>query len=301
VPPANQVLDCVEIPQQAFMTTRPDRRVHLRTMFAGCKETVRKMAFYTAAGTARGIVVTVQNRLVDVKPMAGLEHLPFAEVWFHQIDDDSFATASAAARGLGKSGLEAWTTDATPEVVAFLAKHGYAEVRRYAISELDVAAAAAPDPPAFEIVSLAERPDLARALYAIACESYADQPGRGETRLSPFEEWRRWGLDPHPADAYLIALEGGEPLGYGYLELEGDRGTHGFTAVARASRGRGVAGSLRRAQIAWAKAHGVRALRTATETRLDRMRALNTLHGYRPLYEEIVLRGPVAPSIHRAR
>lgn len=242
----------------------------------------------------------MQNRLVDVKPMPGLEHLPFAEVWFHQIDEHSFETASAAARGLGKSGLETWTTDRTPEVVTFLTERGYDEVRRYVISELAVAAAAEPGPPAFEIVSLAERPDFADALYAIACESYADQPGRAETRLSPFEEWRRWGLDPHPAEAYLIALEGDEPLGYGYLELDGDRGTHGFTAVARASRGRGVAGSLKRAQIAWAKAHGVRVLRTATETRLGRMRALNTLHGYRPLYEEIVLRGPVAPSTHRA-
>jgi GNAT superfamily N-acetyltransferase len=241
----------------------------------------------------------VQNRFVDVKPMPGLEHLPFAEVWFHEIDDGSFDSASAAARVLGKSGLEAWTTDRTPEVVAFLAERGYDEVRRYVVSELDIAAAAPPDPPAFEIVSLAERPDLAGALYAIACESYADQPGRGETRLSPFEEWRRWGLDPHPAEAYLIALEAGEPVGYGYLELEGGRGTHGFTAVARVSRGRGVAGSLKRAQIAWAKAHGVRALRTATETRLGQMRALNTRHGYRPLYEEIVLRGPVARSTDR--
>ena len=226
--------------------------------------------------------------------MPGLEHLPFAEVWFHEIDDDSFRAASAAARAIEKTGLEVWTTDAASAVVAFLADRGYHEVRRYVISELDVAAAAVPEPPAFELVSFAERPDLARSLYVIACESYVDQPGRSEQRMPPFREWRRWGLDPHPADAYLIALEAGDPVGYGYLELEGGRGTHGFTAVARAARGRGVAASLKRAQIAWAKAHDLRTLRTATETRLVQMRALNARHGYRPLYEEIVLRGPAA-------
>ena len=96
---------------------------------------------------------------MDVKPLPGLEHLPFAEVWFHEIDDDSFGAASAAARAIGKTGLEVWTTDRTPGVVAFLAARGYGEVRRYVISELDVAAAAPPEAPAYEIVSLAERPD----------------------------------------------------------------------------------------------------------------------------------------------
>ena len=231
--------------------------------------------------------------------MPGLEHLPFAEVWFREIDDDSFQAASAAARAIGKTGLEAWTTDETPPVVEFLAARGFREVRRYLISELDVTAAAPAAAPAFEVVSLAERPDLVPALYAIACESYPDQPGRSEQRLPPLREWRLWGLDPHSPDAFLIALEGGTPVGYGYLELEPDRATHGFTAVARAARGRGVAGSLKRAQIAWAKASGLRVLRTATETRLTQMRALNDRHGYRPLYEEIVLRGPAEASFDR--
>ena len=52
-------------------------------------------------------------------------------------------------RELGKDGLEVWTTDRTPEVVAFLEARGYEEVRRYVISELDVAAAPDPDPPPF--------------------------------------------------------------------------------------------------------------------------------------------------------
>jgi GNAT superfamily N-acetyltransferase len=236
---------------------------------------------------------------MGVMPIPGLEHLPFAEVWFHKIDDDSFGAASAAARAIGKTGLEAWTTGRTPEVVAFLEVRGYSEVRRYLISELDVlgAAPAEPpaEPPAYEIVSLAERPDLIPGIYAIACESYVDQPGREDQRMSPFEEWRGWGLDPHPAGAFLIALEDDEPVGYGYLELGADHATHGFMAVARGARTRGVAGALKRAQIGWAQANGVTALRTATETRLTQMRTLNARLGYRRLYDEIVLRGPAGP------
>jgi hypothetical protein len=67
---------------------------------------------------------------VDVKPMPGLEHLPFAEVWFHEIDDASWREASRRALALGKTGLEIWTTDRTREVAAFLEARGYEIARR---------------------------------------------------------------------------------------------------------------------------------------------------------------------------
>jgi len=231
---------------------------------------------------------------VDVKPMPGLEHLPFAEVWFHDIDDERWREASAAARAIGKTGLEAWTTDRTPEVAAFLEARGYDVVRRYVISELDVAAAPEPAPPQFELTPVAERPDLVRAVFEIARESYPDQPGRPEQRMESLEEWRSWGLDPHRADTYFIALEDARAIGYGFLDFEDGTWSHGFTAVARAARGRGVATSIKRAQLRWAKANGVRTLRTANEERLVGMLAMNERLGYRPLYTELVLRGPVA-------
>lgn len=231
-----------------------------------------------------------------VAPVPGLEHLPWAEVWLHEVDERRWREASAAARSLGKDGLEAWTTDRTPGVARFLAARGYEEVRRYVISELDVAAAPEPEPPAHELVTIAARPDLAPALHRIAVEAYADQPGRAETRIGGFDSWRAWGLDPHPPEAYLVAVEGERVLGYGYLEHEGDEWRNGFMAVARDARGRGVAGSIKRGQIAWAKAHAVPSLRTATEARLAGMLALNRRHGYRRLYEELVLRGPLAPA-----
>ncbi len=230
----------------------------------------------------------------DVKPMPGLEHLPFAEVWFRSIDGPGWRQASAAARALGKSGLEVWTTTETPEVVAFLEQRSYDEVRRYVVSELDVSAAADPGPPGMTIVTFAERPELAPALFEIARESYPDQPGRSEQLIECFGSWRHWGLDGHPPDAYFIALTGDVVLGYGLLDLDGLTGHHAFTAVARAARGHGVASAIKRAQISWAKEHGLLVLRTANETRLSGMLALNRRLGYRPLYDEIVLRGPVA-------
>jgi GNAT superfamily N-acetyltransferase len=231
---------------------------------------------------------------VEVKPIPGMEHLPFAEVWFHAVDDEVWREASRRARALEK------TTEVTPEVVSFLTERGYEEVRRYLRSELDVATAPDPGPPGLPVVTLAERPDLVPTLYEIAAESYPDQPGRAETRMSDFETWRGWGLDPHPPEACFIAVDaqgaaGDDVLGYGFLEIDGDSGYHGFTAVARRARGRGVAGAVKRAQIRWAKARGLRVLTTANEARLVGMIALNERLGYRPRAAEIVLRGPLAP------
>ena len=217
---------------------------------------------------------------MDVKPVPGLEHLPYAEVWFHELDDTRLHDASSAARALGKTGLEAWTTTRTPEVAERLAARGYEEVRRYVVSELDVAAAPDPGEPAYDIVPASDRPDLIERLYAIARIAYADQPGRAETRID--ESWFQWGLLPGPA---FVAVEDDTVLGYGVL--------NNFLAVAREARGRGVAGAVKRAQIAWAKANGVATLTTANEVRLEQMLALNRRLGYRPLYEEIVLRGPL--------
>ncbi len=226
---------------------------------------------------------------MEVRPIPGLEHLPYAEVWFHAVDEDARRAASEAARAIGKTGLEAWTTTRSPEVASWLEGHGFGEVRRYVISELDVAAAPDLGPPSFEIVTLADRPELGRQLHALARVAYSDQPGRAESRI---DGWLDWGLQAQRPDAYFVALENGRVLGYGYLQLEGGTWSNGFMAVARRARGRGVAGALKRAQIAWAKEHGITTIRTANELRLTSLLELNRRLGYVPLYEEIVLRGP---------
>ena len=230
---------------------------------------------------------------MDVRPIPGLEHLPFAEVWIREAGEASWREASDAARAIGKERLEVWTTDETPEVAGFLLGRGFANVRSYIVSELVVSTSPEPEPPKFDVRALAEQPVDAEVLYAIALESYRDQPGREETRLPAIDGWRAFGLDPHPPEAFFVARDGDTVAGYGYVTPEDGVWTHGFTAVARCYRGRGVGGSIKRAQIAWAKTTGISVLRTATEVRLEQMRALNHRFGYRPLYTELVLRGPL--------
>lgn len=71
---------------------------------------------------------------MDVRPVPGLEHEPYAEVWLHAVDEELLAEAFAAARAVGRPGLEVWTTTRTPDVAPFLRAHGFAEARRYLIS-----------------------------------------------------------------------------------------------------------------------------------------------------------------------
>ena len=226
---------------------------------------------------------------MDVKPIGGLEHEPYAEVWLETIDDAVLAEAFDAAAAIGKPGLEVWTTTRTPAVADYLLAHGFEEHRRYVISELEITAAADPGPPGHPLVTLSERPDLGPALHELARIAHADQPGRAGTEIG--DSWLEWGLRANPPESYFAALDGDRVLAYGYLSLIDEVWWHGFLAVAREERGRGLAGSIKRAQIRYAKEHAISALRTATEARLTGLRGLNERLGYVPLYDEIVLRG----------
>jgi GNAT superfamily N-acetyltransferase len=231
---------------------------------------------------------------MEVRAIPGQEHLPWAEVWFRAADEDGWREASSKARALGKSGLEVWTTEDHPDVVAFFAARGYSEARRYLRFALDVDAAPDPGDPEWELTTLAERPELIRQVYEVALEVYVDQPGREDSTIGTFDVWRSWAYDPNPKGAYIVALAGGQVVGFGFLTVDGDEAEHQMTGVARAWRGRGIAEAIKRAHIRWAKAHGVRVLRTANETRISAIRRLNERYGYQPEPAEIVMRGPLA-------
>ena len=178
-----------------------------------------------------------------------------------------------------------WTTTRTPEVVAFLEPRGYDEVRRYVLSELDVAAAPEPEPPAFEVVTFADRPELEHALFELALEAYPDQPGRAETRID--EAWFEWGLRSQPPE-----LDPGRARGRRARSGTSRRRSSPLPAapVGAASPERS---SVRRSR--GRRRTGVETLRVANEVRLAGMLALNRRLGFVPLYDEIVLRGPIPP------
>lgn len=204
--------------------------------------------------------------------------------------------------GHGLEALDAIAPAQDAVSIAFGWRRGFVEVERNGLFVLDLAAAEAPavDPPAgIEIASWAERPDLALGIYEVAREAYADIPGRPSEALDSFDHWLEHEMNG-PADrpeATFLALAGDEVVGYGKLTFTTAQPAvafHGMTGVRRDWRGRGVAGALKRAQVAWAKRAGFARMQAENEARNEPIRRLNERLGYRPAPGEVVLRGPLS-------
>jgi mycothiol synthase len=187
-----------------------------------------------------------------------------------------------------------------PASLAWVEGRGFREVGRNSLLVLDLESVEAPhvDPPdGVEIVSWAERPEVARGIYEVAREAYPDVPGERE-EMAPFEEWLSvdmQGSGDRP-EATFLALAGDEVVGYAKFSLGGARpgvAFHDMTGVKRAWRGRGIAAALKRAEIAWAKNNGFTRLETFNEERNEPIRRLNERHGYRLEPGEITVRGPI--------
>jgi GNAT superfamily N-acetyltransferase len=188
--------------------------------------------------------------------------------------------------------------------LAWAERQGYHEVGRNSRLVLDLTTAEIPepDPPAgIEIVTWAERPELAQGIWEVAREASPDIPGGEEDDIGTLEEWlardmKGAGDDPR---AVFVALENGEVLGYAKLSLSREnteRAYHDLTGVRRAHRGRGIAAALKRTQIAWAKANGYTSLQTANEVRNEPIRRLNERHGYVLEPGSVFVRGTIAAT-----
>jgi len=184
--------------------------------------------------------------------------------------------------------LETTVAEDDPASLAWADRRGFREIGRDSRLVLDLTAIEAPavDPPeGVEIVTWAERPDLIRGVYEVACEAYPDEPGQEGTPMDSFEVWLSKDMqgDSDRPEATFIALAEGEVAGYAKLSLSSSRPNvvmHDMTGVRRAFRGRGIAGALKRAEIAWAKQAGYEALETSNEVRNEPIRRLNERHGY---------------------
>ena len=215
------------------------------------------------------------------------------------------ALVAPAARGAGigttvLQALEAWARDrgATEldgpvreddvESLAWTERRGYAEVGRDSQLVLDLTAIdpPKPDPPSgIEIVTWADRPELAQGLYEVAAEATVDIPGEEDDDIGSLEEWleRDMGGASDDPRAVFVALAGDEVVGFAKLSLSSEnreRAFHDLTGVRRAWRGRGIAAALKRTQIAWAKNEGYTSLQTSNEVRNEPIRRLNERHGY---------------------
>jgi len=184
--------------------------------------------------------------------------------------------------------LETSVSEEDTASIAWADQRGFREIGRNSRLVLDLTAIEAPavDPPqSVEIVTWAERPDLTRALYVVACEAYPDEPGNEGTPMDSYEAWLSKDMhgDGDRPEATFIALADGEVAGYAKLSLSNSRtkvAMHDMTGVRRAFRGRGIASALKRAEIAWAKQAGYESLETNNEVRNEPIRRLNERHGY---------------------
>jgi GNAT superfamily N-acetyltransferase len=105
-----------------------------------------------------------------------------------------------------------------------------------------------------------------------------------------------------PKGGYAVAVDdaSGAVVGYSNLMLVANSpglAWNGMTAVRRAWRGRGIAGALKRASIAWAAANGLEAIETANDIDNAPMRAVNRSLGYRPMPDEVYFQGPALPAV----
>ena len=158
-------------------------------------------------------------------------------------------------------------------------------------------------PPGLEIVSIAERPDLIRAVFEVDTEVAPDMPlpqGQSHEPMT-FGRWSNFYLEGPGAmpEALVAALVEGEVVGYAGMRRHGTTSRTGenlLTAVRRPWRRRGIATALKLAQIERARLAGIEQLFTTNDETNAGMREVNKRLGYEPMPAEIIVSGPLAGS-----
>ena len=205
----------------------------------------------------------------------------------------------------GAHELEVSVSGNDPESLSYAQRRGFIEVRRQVglvLSLADVSPLRVQPPAGIEIVTWAQRPELARGMYEVDLEIHPDIPGFEDVALEPFKDWMAHNMQ-RPTDspeATFIALDGEEVVGFAKLSLTAPTAAgHAMTAVKRAWRGRGIAGALKATEINWALANGYTELHTSNEERNAPINRLNARLGYRPGIGRILLVGPIIGGISR--
>lgn len=213
-----------------------------------------------------------------------------------------YAALSGWARERGATEAESWIDDAEEAGVAFARALGFVEISRELKVALELDGYEPPPvdpPPGIEIVTWAQRPDATRGMYDVFVEAEPDIPGSEEDQTASFEEW----LEQHMSGSgdrpewTFVALAADEVVGYAKFSLteaQPENASHDLTGVKRAWRGRGIAGALKRTQIAWAKDNGYARVVTNNEERNEPIRRLNERLGYLPALGRRLMRGPLA-------
>jgi mycothiol synthase len=205
----------------------------------------------------------------------------------------------------GARELEVSVAGNDPQSLAFAQRRGFTEQRRevgLVLSLAGVSPQQVQPPAGIQIVTWAQRPELARGMYEVDLEAHPDIPGFEDVALEPFGDWmahymRRPTDSP---DATFIALAGEQVVGFAKLSLTAPTAAgHSMTAVKRAWRGRGIARALKTTAINWALANGYTELHTSNEERNAPINRLNARLGYQPGIGRIHLAGPIIGGLSR--
>jgi GNAT superfamily N-acetyltransferase len=209
------------------------------------------------------------------------------------------------SRSLGRDSLWGRIREDDDESRRFAGNRGFREAGREYEVVLDTASAdvSAESPEGIELVSLADRPELAQAVHEVDCEVSADVPRPEGDDFEPntFTRWHEQYLEGPGAvpEAMIAALAGGEVVGYTGLRRRGAASPiaeNMLTAVRRPWRRRGIATALKREQIARARAAGIEQIFTTNDETNTGMRGVNARLGYKLAPTQIVVTGPLAPT-----
>jgi GNAT superfamily N-acetyltransferase len=213
-----------------------------------------------------------------------------------------YREVSTWLRQRGIQEVSAVVPEDDPAGIAFAERRGFHEHTRSERLVLDLIGLEPPaiaPPEGIEIVTWADRPELIRGIYDVAREALPDIPGDEDEIVEPFEDWLAHdmqGSGDRP-EATFVALAGEEVVGYAKFSLTKAQPTtahHDLTGVKRDWRRKGIAGALKRAQVAWAKEHDYERLVTTPELRNEPSRRMNQRLGYRPAPGKVIMRGPLA-------
>lgn len=191
-----------------------------------------------------------------------------------------------------------------PESLAFARRRGFEEFSRNGRLVLDLKGLELPEveaPAGIELTAWDGSVNRARGMFAVMREAMPDIPGNDDWVEPRFDHWHEHHLRG-PGDrpeATFVALAGDRVVGYAKYRFSDSRpgvATHHMTGVARDWRGRGVAGTLKRAQLRWAVEAGYETAETDNEMRNTPIRKLNESLGYRTAPGLIYVRGPLSAA-----
>src|SRR6478736_3720892 len=161
---------------------------------------------------------------------------------------------------------------------AFAVRHEFQEVDRQ-VEQVRELTSDEPPAPRFEGVefwTVAQRPELLQRSFALAQQGFADMVLKTGSAAVSIDEWLR--EEATMPGGTFVALEHGMIVGYAGLSAWTDdetRAENGLTVVDRRWRGKGLATALKRRQLAWAAAQGIREIVTWTQEGNEAMQRVN--------------------------